>query len=85
MGAFIVGICDGFESFLSCRIPNLIANVNKRNTYNLTVLPVRSKVLILKSTPIVGKKLSLNTLSENRRSNEDLPTAEFPMRSNLNK
>ena len=44
-----------------------------------------SNVLILKSTPIVGKKHSLNILSEKRKSKEDLPTEEFPIRSNLNK
>lgn len=44
-----------------------------------------SKVLILKSTPIVGKKQSLKILSEKRNSNEDLPTAELPINNNLNK
>jgi len=42
-------------------------------------------VLILKSTPIVGKKLSLKTFSENLRSKLDLPTAELPISRILNK
>jgi len=48
--------------------------------YSFTVLPWSSKVRILKSTPIVGRKLSLKTLSENLSNKLDLPTAELPMR-----
>jgi hypothetical protein len=51
--------------------------------YNLTALPDKSKVLILKSTPIVGKKDSLKILSENLNRREDFPTALFPMRRSL--
>ena len=53
--------------------------------YNFTVLLDKSKVLILKSTPIVGKKLSLKILSENLKSKLDFPTAELPIRRSLNK
>ena len=53
--------------------------------WSLTAFPDKSKVLILKSTPIVGKKDSLKILSEKRNNNEDFPTAEFPIKSNLNR
>ena len=49
----------------------------------LTVFPFKSKVLILKSTPIVGKKLSLKIFSENRSNKLDLPTQEFPISNSL--
>lgn len=48
-----------------------------------TCLPAKSNVLILKSTPIVGKKLSLNIFSEKRSSKLDLPTEELPTNNNL--
>ncbi len=51
----------------------------------LTYFPYKSNVLILKSTPIVGKKLSLNEFSENLNNKLDFPTDEFPTNSNLNK
>lgn len=53
--------------------------------YILTDLLFNSKVRILKSTPIVGKKLSLKILSENLNKMEDLPTELFPINNNLNK
>ena len=53
--------------------------------YNLTAFPDKSKVLILKSTPIVGKNDSLKMLSENLNKRDDFPTAELPIKSNLNK
>lgn len=53
--------------------------------YNLTAFPWISKVLILKSTPMVGKKQSLKMLSEKRNNKDDLPTAELPINNNLNK
>ncbi len=49
----------------------------------LTVFPFKSNVLILKSTPIVGKKLSLKIFSENRSNKLDLPTQEFPISNSL--
>ena len=54
-------------------------------TYNLTVFPYKSKVLILKSTPIVGRKDSLKILSAKRTNKQDLPTALFPTSNILNK
>jgi len=77
MRSFVIRVCYGFKSFLSCSVPNL--NYIKLFTYNLIVFPFKSKVLILKSTPIVGRKLSLKTLSANLNSKEDLPTAELPI------
>jgi hypothetical protein len=53
--------------------------------YILIVFPFKSKVLILKSTPIVGKKLSLNKLSENLNKIDDFPTLLLPINNNLNK
>ena len=50
-----------------------------------TCFPCRSKVRILKSTPIVGRKDSLKTFSEKRSSKDDLPTEEFPTNNSLNK
>lgn len=50
---------------------------------NFTAFPDKSKVLILKSTPIVGKNDSLKILSENRNNREDFPTALFPIRRSL--
>ena len=52
---------------------------------NLTAFPDRSKVLILKSTPIVGKNDSLKTLSENLNKSDDFPTALLPISRSLNK
>jgi len=51
--------------------------------YNITALPLRYNVLILKSTPIVGRKLSLKILSENLSNNDDFPTDEFPIKRSL--
>ena len=51
--------------------------------YSFTAFPDKSKVLILKSTPIVGKNDSLKILSENLNKREDFPTALLPIRSNL--
>ena len=51
--------------------------------YIFTYLPAKSKVLILKSTPIVGRKLSLNIFSEKRSNKLDFPTDEFPTNNNL--
>lgn len=53
--------------------------------YILTYFPYKSKVLILKSTPIVGKKLSLKTFSENLNNKLDFPTDELPTNKSLNK
>lgn len=78
MSSFIIGIGNCFESFLACSIPDLV--YQKSITCNLTVFPFKSNVLILKSTPIVGRKLSLKTLSAKRRRREDLPTAELPIK-----
>jgi hypothetical protein len=86
MSSLVVGVRDGLEPLLASRVPDLKYFIPRMElTWSLTVFPVKSKVLILKSTPIVGKKLSLKTLSENLNSNDDLPTAELPMRSSLNK
>ena len=54
-------------------------------TYILINLLSISTVFILKSTPIVGVKFSVNVLSAYRMSNEDLPTPESPIRRILNK
>ena len=51
--------------------------------YILIDLLLSSNVLILKSTPIVGKKLSLKILSENRNNILDFPTELFPIKSIL--
>uniref|UniRef100_A0A6B2LWZ0 Uncharacterized protein n=1 Tax=Arcella intermedia TaxID=1963864 RepID=A0A6B2LWZ0_9EUKA len=51
--------------------------------WSLTVVPPRSSVRILKSTPIVLMNDSVKVLSANRRSKLLFPTPESPMRSNL--
>jgi hypothetical protein len=43
------------------------------------MLPDDYRVLILKSTPIVGRKLSLKVSSENLSKRLDFPTEESPM------
>ena len=83
MSTFVVRISDCLEPLLPSCIPDLI--YIGYCTCNLTVLPLKSKVLILKSTPMVGKKLSLKTLSLNLSRRDDFPTAELPINSNLNK
>lgn len=51
---------------------------------NLTMLPPCSMVLILKSTPMVGRKVSWKTSSAKRMSRLDFPTEELPMMTILN-
>uniref|UniRef100_A0A6B2LWR3 Uncharacterized protein n=1 Tax=Arcella intermedia TaxID=1963864 RepID=A0A6B2LWR3_9EUKA len=51
--------------------------------WSLTVVPPRSSVRILKSTPIVLMNDSMKVLSTNRRSKLDFPAPVFPINMNF--
>ena len=68
------------------KVGNLILTAMKEITGNLSEgIDALSKVFNLKSTPIVGTKLSSQTFSTNLKSNDDFPTLLFPIKRSLNK
>ena len=71
----VVVASDSFEPFLSRSVP-LIKNTICSLTYFSSIL----MVFILKSTPIVLKKLVVKVLSAYLINMQDLPTPLFPIR-----
>jgi len=71
---------------LACCVPYLPSKILKIiEAYILIDFFFNSKVLILKSTPMVGRKFSLKILSEKRRIKHDFPTALLPTKRILNR